>query len=277
MRWLADQNEPQVEFTGGEPFTRPDMPEIIRAALQLGIKVNLSTNGWYLAEHIPEELSGLHRVAVTFYGMESDHDRLVGVEGAHQRAFQALRNLQGRVANLRANVVMQASHLSGLPGLAQQLAASGLDEIKFSQFLPEGRGRRRTGELLTSAQISWLVSELSAMQLCVRLQVQKFDDHATRCALPKCSDLCLAADGSLHPCVYFMHRGVKSFARLSAGSSPEDVLSHYDWESVLAVHAAAPPGSCPALFALPRPLPPGVLLHPGCPPFLERVADAVLA
>ena len=36
---------PSVSFTGGEPTLRPDLPELVRHAKQLGLRVNLITNG----------------------------------------------------------------------------------------------------------------------------------------------------------------------------------------------------------------------------------------
>lgn len=86
-----------VVFTGGEPFLRKDVFEIISHSVSLGIKTEIVSNGSQInnpdiAGKIIE--SGLKNVAVSLDGANPDtHDYIRGTAGAHKMALSALRYL----------------------------------------------------------------------------------------------------------------------------------------------------------------------------------------
>lgn len=85
-----------VSMTGGEPFVRQDLPEIVRA-LALHHFPFVSTNGWLVTEERARALveAGLWGIGVSLdYADAARHDRNRGQEGAHARAIEALRILQ---------------------------------------------------------------------------------------------------------------------------------------------------------------------------------------
>lgn len=63
-----------VTFTGGEPLTRPDFPEIYLAAKRLGFMVSLYTNAALVQEPLLDLLEGAppHKVEVTLYGASEE-------------------------------------------------------------------------------------------------------------------------------------------------------------------------------------------------------------
>ena len=95
---IADwHSDPVILFTGGEPFLRRDIFNILDYAVALGLKTEVVTNGWFidsgrLAERIVS--SGLKNIAVSVDGATPQtHDAIRGVVGAYQRAIGALRLL----------------------------------------------------------------------------------------------------------------------------------------------------------------------------------------
>ena len=68
-----------VHFTGGEPLLRSDMLDILRYALDLGVKASLFTNLMVLNEETAEKLSRLEILIYT------------SLEGSNKEAFEALR------------------------------------------------------------------------------------------------------------------------------------------------------------------------------------------
>lgn len=68
-----------VEFSGGEPLLRPDLPEILRAAKAAGLEVILTTDGTLYPERAPE-LKGLVDILLVSLDSPSaaEHNRIRG-------------------------------------------------------------------------------------------------------------------------------------------------------------------------------------------------------
>ncbi len=83
-----------VMLTGGEPFLRKDIFEIIDYSVTLGLKTEVVTNGSLIdnsqiAGRIID--SGLQNIAVSLDGINPQtHDYIRGVEGAYRKALDAI-------------------------------------------------------------------------------------------------------------------------------------------------------------------------------------------
>lgn len=86
-----------VMLTGGEPFLRSDVFDIIDYSVSLGIKTEVVTNGSLInnadtAEKIMS--SGLRNIAISLDGARTEtHDYIRGVEGAYRKALDAVNYL----------------------------------------------------------------------------------------------------------------------------------------------------------------------------------------
>jgi MoaA/NifB/PqqE/SkfB family radical SAM enzyme len=91
--WKADS---VVLLTGGEPFLRKDIFEVIGHAVSLGLNAEVVTNGSLIDASLAKKIiaSGLKNIAVSLDGAGgATHDFIRGVPGAFDRAVQALRYL----------------------------------------------------------------------------------------------------------------------------------------------------------------------------------------
>ncbi|MFA5119260.1 MAG: radical SAM protein [Candidatus Omnitrophota bacterium] len=90
-QWDSD---PVMVFTGGEPFLREDIFEIIACAVSLGIRLELVSNGSQIKDRgIARKIirSGLSNIAVSLDGASAGvHDAIRGVPGAFEAALEAL-------------------------------------------------------------------------------------------------------------------------------------------------------------------------------------------
>lgn len=82
-------------LTGGEPFMHPRLFDIVRAARERGMGVNITTNGT-LVEKRWEELreAGVDSLSVSVDGLAPTHDALRGQPGCHSRTMKALTRLR---------------------------------------------------------------------------------------------------------------------------------------------------------------------------------------
>jgi MoaA/NifB/PqqE/SkfB family radical SAM enzyme len=107
--------------TGGEPFLRPDLPEIVRIYYTNNSVQNvvIPTNGWFtgrIIQYIEEILSSCPDVDlgvdVSIDALGEEHDRLRGVDGIFQKATQTyieLKKIERAYANFNVNIEVTVS------------------------------------------------------------------------------------------------------------------------------------------------------------------------
>ena len=121
-----------VSLSGGEPFLRADLPEIVAAVAQQNVPL-LTTHGWLLEAERAREVwaAGLEAATVLLEhpGAEA-HDQRLGVKGAHARALTSLgvladtRTSDRQRVNLKVRV-RETQDVEGLASLAAAAAAHG--------------------------------------------------------------------------------------------------------------------------------------------------------
>jgi MoaA/NifB/PqqE/SkfB family radical SAM enzyme len=118
----------RVALTGaGEPFRDPEMLAYIREANALGLRVNVTTNGFPVSKAVAVELAQRDAsVSVSIHGATpAMHDAIVGVPKASTNAFRAVKRLvsarDARPSKLRVNVstVIQRANIAEIAPLAR--------------------------------------------------------------------------------------------------------------------------------------------------------------
>ena len=73
----ADLGMQWISVSGGEPFMRKELIEIIKHAISKGIGINIITNGWFINEDVARQLGEIDsgvRVMISLEGPEYIHD-----------------------------------------------------------------------------------------------------------------------------------------------------------------------------------------------------------
>jgi len=92
---LAEAGFLLLVVTGGEPFTRPDIWEILEAARRLEFAVRVLTNGTLLDRDTAARLAALEPLAVdlSLYGQRRSHESVTGLTGSFQSTCRTGRLL----------------------------------------------------------------------------------------------------------------------------------------------------------------------------------------
>jgi radical SAM protein with 4Fe4S-binding SPASM domain len=140
---IVDQARvPTVSFTGGEPTTRPDLPELIAYARQRGLRTNLITNGLRcgvdgFAKRLAE--AGLHSAQVSLEaGDAATHDDVVGLPGAFELTVQGVRNLKAAGIHTHTNTTINARNRHALLDLVDFLADMGQEYLSMNMVIRTG-------------------------------------------------------------------------------------------------------------------------------------------
>ncbi|HLL13666.1 MAG TPA: GDL motif peptide-associated radical SAM/SPASM maturase [Pyrinomonadaceae bacterium] len=96
VRQMARLGTREVTLIGGEAYLRRDWLEIIREIRLQGMNCTLQTGGLHLNEERIRQAAdaGLQGAGVSIDGLKDLHDRLRGVKGSFEAAFNALRLLK---------------------------------------------------------------------------------------------------------------------------------------------------------------------------------------
>lgn len=125
-----------VSFCGGEPFVHPGFLEIAEAAIGLGLKVQLTTNGGLVTEDAVQRLRGLDCMTVSIDGLEETHDRIRGVRGAYGRAVRALRLAAEAGITRGTNTVIQRDNARELLPLFEALLEATGGRLDYVRHAP---------------------------------------------------------------------------------------------------------------------------------------------
>ena len=140
----------QITFSGGEPMLREDIGALIVYSRSRGIVTAVTTNGWYVAEHV-ERLRDASLVVVSLDGPREIHDRLRG-RGSHARAMDAIEALCARDVPVVSSTVLTRRTIDTLDWVLDEARRVGFSALFALVFHQHARGvdREVFGALLPS-------------------------------------------------------------------------------------------------------------------------------
>ena len=129
-------------FSGGEPLTRPDLPELAARAVKLGLRAVLSTNGTLIDEAKAAQLKeiGLSYVGISLDGMRAVNDVFRGVEGAYDRALRGLRNCLKAGVKVGLRFTITRNNAGEINALFDLVREEHVPRICFYHLVYAGRG-----------------------------------------------------------------------------------------------------------------------------------------
>jgi SynChlorMet cassette radical SAM/SPASM protein ScmE len=114
----------KVTLEGGEPFIRPDLPEIIEGIVKNRMRFNILSNGTLITEELAAFLAGTGRcegVQISLDGSRPEtHDACRG-QGNFGKALMGLENLKRHEVPVQVRVTINRNNLEDLPEVARFL------------------------------------------------------------------------------------------------------------------------------------------------------------
>ncbi len=159
-----------VKFTGGEPFIRPGLGDIILFAAHLGFRVSVETNGTLIT---PPLLNSLHSASkhLHFYiSLDGDnpttHDKFRGSRGAFETTLNTLRLLRDKGFYFSINTVVTLANVTEVKNVFAIAKGLGATQHKLILTVHNlGRGSRIQGKRVTSRRLFDLLAELPKQRL----------------------------------------------------------------------------------------------------------------
>ena len=141
---LASFGSPVLLFSGGEPMTRKDLPELAEFAVDQGMRVVISTNGTLLTKEMAYNLKkiGVSYVGVSIDGMEKTHDSFRGVKGAFDMTMNGIRTCRDEGIKVGLRVTMNRKNFADIPALFELIEKENIPRACFYHLVYSGRGSR---------------------------------------------------------------------------------------------------------------------------------------
>jgi radical SAM protein with 4Fe4S-binding SPASM domain len=139
---MADYGCPVALFSGGEPFMRSDLPELVRYAVDRGMRAVISTNGTLVTPRQARIYAdiGLSYVGVSLDGTGPVHDRFRGVGGAFEAAMRGIRNCRDAGIKVGVRFTLTRSNVDQVPAIFDLAEAEGIPRLCFYHLVYSGRG-----------------------------------------------------------------------------------------------------------------------------------------
>jgi Fe-coproporphyrin III synthase len=139
---LAAFGSPVILFSGGEPLMREDLPELVKFAVDRGIRAVISTNGTLLTKKTAEILkkTGISYAGVSLDGMQKSHDRFRGVEGAFDMTLKGIRTCRDEGIKVGIRFTINRKNFSDIPALFELIEKENIPRACFYHLVYSGRG-----------------------------------------------------------------------------------------------------------------------------------------
>jgi radical SAM protein len=155
---LLDQiksfGDPLMVFTGGDPLKRPDLYELIRYAVKIGLKTNVTPSATPLLTNDAIDrfkAAGVSRMAISVDGHDAaSHDDFRGIPGTFDRAMAALGHARDIGLDTQFQTTVTRRNMHHLPEIAEIVRE--MQSKMWSLFFLIVTGRALEGDDLQAAE-----------------------------------------------------------------------------------------------------------------------------
>ncbi|MEA2190108.1 MAG: hypothetical protein QOI73_229 [Solirubrobacteraceae bacterium] len=155
----------ELTLIGGEAYLRRDWTQIVAAAARHGIYCAIQTGARALTERRLRAGvdAGLGGLGVSIDGLAGSHDRLRGVGGSFDQALLTLRRAKAAGLNTSVNTQIGSQTMDDLPGLLDELAATGVGQWQLQLTVAMGNAADRPELLLQPYRLLELMPLLAEL------------------------------------------------------------------------------------------------------------------
>lgn len=256
IKQLKEKGFSYIKFTGGEPFARQDMLELLKYASKLGFYTDISTNASLITKEMAGELAklNLNYVHVSLDGHNKQTHELVRGDGTFERTINGIKLLVNAAVNVRLGCLIFKQNQDKLEDAIKLALSLNVNEIIFSFMEPIGR-LDKNSPLISNLKISNAEQALSKLKQKYKKQIKVSYSFTTDNSKSKGGCKCPALGkfmfidnlGYISPCTWLVdaHPEFKSKQTLKTASL-EEILKSSPCKKCLEFVDNAKPNVCPA-------------------------------
>jgi AdoMet-dependent heme synthase len=150
-----------MNLTGGEPFLRPDLFDVLDEVSRRGFDIFLLTNGTLVDRERALRLAelGVKGVQVSIEGPEEVHDSIRGA-GSFAASAAGIEHLVDAGLAVTLNVTVSQINASSMKEVIAFGSRTGARRIGFSRLVPSGQGQSLLSRMLSPEDVKGLYESL---------------------------------------------------------------------------------------------------------------------
>lgn len=155
---------PSMNVTGGEPFLRRDIFEILEEIVQQGFDTYLLSNGTMVDGGKARVLSEMNvkGVQVSLEGPEEVHEMIRG-KGSFSSSLKGVEHLLNAKIPVTLNVTLSALNADYFMDMVMLASSCGVQRLGFSRLVPSGRGIGLLDSMLKKERVKELYEAIFSM------------------------------------------------------------------------------------------------------------------
>ena len=211
-------------LTGGEPFLREDIFEVIHFAKKSGIKnIAITTNGLMLenesiVRNIKKNLNTIAQLYVGFNGATSTTHDFIRGEGQFDKLIRILQNKSLRKIPIGIDVCIGKWNVHELYDFFKMAEIFNGRFFNFVPFVPIGTGKILFDQVLSPEECKAMLEMVKEkrkegyiVDLCFTPYAKVIDEELTGCCNLLSEFLTITAQGEVIPCLYMKDYNLGSF------------------------------------------------------------------
>lgn len=200
----------EIVISGGEPFCRKDILEILEYVRNRCERVTLITNGTLITEEIAEKLSNLKlAIQVSLDGASKETQDFIRGKDSYEKTLKGLQNLVAHNANVRVAMTIMKRNMDEIQEMADLVKNLGVKYLHFPTLQVKGRAKKyepvlrlEEEDMVAAVMEMHKLSQAGDIIITVERNIQEELDTLGQ------KDLCgagsslvsVAADGNVYPC-----------------------------------------------------------------------------
>jgi radical SAM protein with 4Fe4S-binding SPASM domain len=157
---------PSFNITGGEPFLRHDIFEILKEIRSRGFDIYLLSNGILIDKERAKILSDLavRGVQVSMEGPEEVHETIRG-KSSFSSALKGVQHLLDEGVTVTLNVTLSDINADYFMEIVELSSSTGVQRLGFSRLVPSGRGKSLLPNMLRKEKLKELYEAIISLKI----------------------------------------------------------------------------------------------------------------
>lgn len=207
---------PSLNITGGEPFLRKDLFEILEEMASHDFALFLLTNGTLIDEEMATKVAdlGVKGVQVSIEGPEDIHDTIRG-KGSFSTSCKGISNLLKAGLKVTINATLSEINADNFQDMIDISKSLGVQRLGFSRLVPSGRGLGLVDRMIEPQRVKQIYESIFSLhaegleivtgdpvasQMKAGAAVADCGSLATSGCAAGTSGLTILPDGTVTPC-----------------------------------------------------------------------------
>ena len=184
---MADFGVQGIAFSGGEPLVHKDFRKIAERVKELGLGIQVATNGTLVTSKIAYWLKDLDaEIQVSLDGSNSKiHDYMRPGHEAFKRSIQGIKRLVAAGHEVMIGTVLSNINIKDIPSILRLAEEIGVTHFRLIPFVPKGRGEKHTNIEVSPQDVKNVVQYLHDARSKVRVKIIDLEFEESLYSRPK--------------------------------------------------------------------------------------------